>query len=553
MGGRDKRSRAVVDEEKTAAWIAAVSGQVETQAAPPLVSPDWPAPAAAFGARMLALASTATRPRPSVSAAFGLAATLRMALAFRCRVPEWFNAMEAMLSDHIRTLRSEDIIFSESARTFYSSGGASMPGTAAPSLRDLKARAALDALLFALWALAARRTQRVPHPVRVNEAIERVYIASEEGGRAVRRVLRLDSEVATSWGAAPPSKTNPVWLPGASALLRLLRARWVEAIVLLEQLAASTGADAVDVSVAQGNAGARLRVSLHRWWCTGRDCGARHLSFAVPSPAAIRLICGGHGSIVELGAGNGYWSTLCQRHLASRGVQDSAQVWAQVWALDISPPPPWQQKVGRRPRARVCFGSAEDLERPEIASAETLLLCMPSPGESTLAEDALRAFRGPRVAYVGEWCTGMTGTRVLHAILTQEFRLVAVLPLPAMLQTRVALHVFERLRGAAADAIVGASPAKAHQVCAVCAVCGSAATLRQCPWSRSLIACSDKCWRAAEAKHLALLEIAFCGARCSDRPAFEVWDPVGWLEAGQASERDWFALAEATPQPERLT
>ena len=538
MGGRNKRSRAVVDEEETAAWIAAVSGQVETQAAPPPVSPDWPAPAAPFAARMLAHASTATRPRPSVSAAFGLAAILRMALAFRFRVPEWFNAIEATLSDHIRTLRSEDIIFSESARAFYSSGGASMPGTVAPSLRDLKARAALDALLFALWALAARRKQRVPHPVRVTDAIERVLLASEEGGRAVRRVLRLDSEVATSWGAAAPSNANPVWLPGASALLRLLRARWVESIVLLEQLAASAGADAVDVSVAQGNAGARLRAALHRWWCTGRDCGARHMSFAVPSPGVIRQICGEHGSIVELGAGNGYWSTLCQRHLASRG--------ARIWALDISPPPPWHQKVWRRPRARVCFGSAEDLGSREIASAETLLLCMPSPGESTLAEDALRAFRGPRVAYVGEWGTGMTGTRAFHTTLTHEFRLVAVVPLPAMLQTRVALHVFERLRGAAA----GAPPAKAHQVCAVC---GSAATLRQCPWSRSLIACSDKCWRAAEAKHLALLEFAFCGARCTDRPAFEVWDPVGWLEAGQASERDWFALAEATPQPERLT
>lgn len=55
----------------------------------------------------------------------------------------------------------------------------------------------------------------------------------------------------------------------------------------------------------------------------------------------------------------------------------------------------------------VHFGTADDLRD---ASEKTLLLCMPSPGEAGIAEQALDAFSGPYVAYVGEWLSGMTGT-----------------------------------------------------------------------------------------------------------------------------------------------
>jgi hypothetical protein len=99
-------------------------------------------------------------------------------------VPEWFNAIEATLSDHIRTLRSEDIIFSESARAFYGSGGASMPGTVAPSLRDLKARAALDALLFGP-ALAGTTVVVSTHDPEDSSPFDRV-LSVREGAVSVR-------------------------------------------------------------------------------------------------------------------------------------------------------------------------------------------------------------------------------------------------------------------------------------------------------------------------------------------------------------------------------
>lgn len=151
----------------------------------------------------------------------------------------------------------------------------------------------------------------------------------------------------------------------------------------------------------------------------------------------------------------------------------------------------------------------------------------------------------------------MTGTRALHSMLTQEWRLAKVLPLPAMPSMRVALHLFVRADATdddAADAADAANAANAADLSAsCCAECGAIKGLRACPWTRTLVLCSERCWQASEAKHLAHLAFTFCGASCSARPKFESWEPLGWLESGEASEREWLALAQATPQPERLT
>lgn len=429
MGGRAKRSRADIEAEEAEAWIAQLnSNSVRPKAAP--TPPAWPVAAHSFAARMAALANADAG---DVRAAVACAACLRMALAFRCGSSAWFSSIEARLGEHLRKLRNEDAVLDESTKAFHSSGGASSGNSAGPpSLRALKPRAALDALLFALWAAAARAGLRVPHPVRTFEAVEKALLATAEGASAVRRVLCTDAALATSWGAASPAVSGcnqscaaPLWQPGACALLRVARARWVEAVVLLQLSSAATSAatsaepsaaTSGRIDIATDASGARLRAGLHRWLCTGRDAGARHMAFAVPSTAAIELICRGRrkAAVVELGAGNGYWAQLCQRQLVRRG--------ARMHALDVSPPPTWQQNVWRRRRrgakqataaaaaaqhVTVRFGTAEALGTA-VPSAElshelagrgqgtwqTLLLCMPSPGETSLAEDVLRAFRG---------------------------------------------------------------------------------------------------------------------------------------------------------------
>ena len=44
----------------------------------------------------------------------------------------------------------------------------------------------------------------------------------------------------------------------------------------------------------------------------GRDCSARHVSFAVPSGRALKLLRAKakKGGVVEIGAHNGYWAWL---------------------------------------------------------------------------------------------------------------------------------------------------------------------------------------------------------------------------------------------------
>ena len=324
-------------------------------------------------------------------------------------------------------------------------------------------------------------------------------------------------------------------------MLRLLRARWVEAVAAVA--AARPLLDCAEPKVREATllttyylplttchlllathlsltAAPKVREALLAWQYAGRDCGARWLAFATPNPAALATLAraaqasedagegggGGGGGLVELGAARGYWVRLLWR----RGV-------APLTALDISPP------EGRQPQPpAVTYGTAESLGQA-AGGRGVLLLCMPSPGEEDLADTALRHFHGARVAYVGEWGSGMTGTVGLHASLadTRRWALESVVPLPTFVKGRLALHIFARVRAAAsappaapaspvataaratkrkrgaasaaatadtdagtADA-AGAPPPLA--AAARCEACGGGDTgLRRCPWTRQV-------------------------------------------------------------------
>eukprot|EP00435_Cladocopium_sp_Y103_P005785 s3447_g1.t2 len=109
------------------------------------------------------------------------------------------------------------------------------------------------------------------------------------------------------------------------------------------------------------------------------------------------------GGAIDLGAGVGYWSQL----LHQGGVD--------VLALDLDPPRDQTKAV------KVEFGDATSLHGLPCAGRELLLLCMPPPGEAACAEEALEHFRGRYVAYVGEWCSGMTATPAFHESLLSKF------------------------------------------------------------------------------------------------------------------------------------
>lgn len=388
-------------------------------------------------------------------------------------------------------------------------------------LRPLQRAGALDSLHWELWAAKAAEQDgegtvenlvddSILHPAALAEEAAITAIECLGSSESLRRALLQMKAVALRWGlrkAWLSGRSRKMWRSGGCPLLRLLRARWCEGACY----AASKLADS------------HTRAALLRWQIVGRDGAARWLSFAVPSAIALRALVAfvGNEGVVELGAHNGYWAA----RLGSLGVK--------VLALDIAPPPH---------APAVVYGTAMHLQR---LNHGTLLLCMPPPGEAGCAEHALEAFSGDRVAYVGEWGTGMTGTRQFHQQILQRFELEGKVALPCFALMRVELFLF-RLR-----TMPMSMPAAFSSSPLTCDACGkSGSDLWRCPWTRQLRVCSEFCFVAARVEHRAALAACFCGADVAQPPAFSAWEPCAWLEHGVASDRQWDALREATPQAE---
>ena len=142
----------------------------------------------------------------------------------------------------------------------------------------------------------------------------------------------------------------------------------------------------------------------HRTWVTSQ------WAWAIPDPQVITFIVEwlAGRSVVELGAGSGYWAWL----LAQSGVDVRAYDRAPIghedsWfkgtrgsrsAQSTAPPKEWHP---------VFEGDESVLALPENAD-RVLFLCWPNYN-STFAYDALKAYQGDYVIYVGEGDGGCNG------------------------------------------------------------------------------------------------------------------------------------------------
>lgn len=133
----------------------------------------------------------------------------------------------------------------------------------------------------------------------------------------------------------------------------------------------------------------------------------RQYSWAIPSPEAIKWIVERTKSIVEIGAGRGYWAKL----LATAG--------AEVFAYDTSVVKGKMGKNGwHNPRSML---APDHLSSPESESGtlfypvkrggpirvsdhpdSILMLCWP-PHSSRMAAQCLKFYQGNRLIYIGEW------------------------------------------------------------------------------------------------------------------------------------------------------
>lgn len=141
-----------------------------------------------------------------------------------------------------------------------------------------------------------------------------------------------------------------------------------------------------------------------------RDVLVFTYAFAIPSPGDIAFLAKhvAGGKVIELGAGTGYWAWQLTQAGVDTVAYDS-HGWADTGLLSDTQFHP------------VRLGSVEKIaEHPD----RLLMLCWPDY-DTPFAFDALRAYTGDRLIYIGEGWGGCTGDDDFGKALDEQWELVA--------------------------------------------------------------------------------------------------------------------------------
>lgn len=172
-----------------------------------------------------------------------------------------------------------------------------------------------------------------------------------------------------------------------------------------------------------------------------RPALTRAFSFAVPTGAALDRLAA-LGTLVEVGAGSGYWASA----LAARG--------AHVQAFDRVAPAATIDGPGRQLRHFDVKVGGPTEAVAATAEARALLLCWP-PGKtfdrttgadlgfSGMGQAALDGFRGDTVVFVGDESPSF-GSPAFFARLHREFTVEARIQIPNLGDWHDAVKVFRR-------------------------------------------------------------------------------------------------------------
>jgi len=159
-----------------------------------------------------------------------------------------------------------------------------------------------------------------------------------------------------------------------------------------------------------------------------RESCVKKYSWAIPTDEAIAQLVK-YSPIIEIGAGLGYWAALAhiQGCVYDAYDQDISNKNAYV-ADDATPWFPVRE------------GSI-----PELADhpGSTLFLCWPDY-DSSFAFDALKAYKGERVIYVGEGEGGCTGDDAFHERLNRKWNHIGNVELPQWPGIHDFMSIWER-------------------------------------------------------------------------------------------------------------
>lgn len=139
-----------------------------------------------------------------------------------------------------------------------------------------------------------------------------------------------------------------------------------------------------------------------------RNVGVQRFAWAIPNLSALQEIAR-HGTIIELGCGNGYWAWMLRK-----------------MGIDILACDPLEagedgshREEGTRAWTTILKAGAEILSC-EAAKGRTLLLCWPPPF-SSMAADCLKLYTGERLLYVGEEPGGCCGDEEFEALIRRDW------------------------------------------------------------------------------------------------------------------------------------
>eukprot|EP00668_Euglena_longa_P000884 GGOE01001068.1.p1 GENE.GGOE01001068.1~~GGOE01001068.1.p1 ORF type:complete len:597 (+),score=105.55 GGOE01001068.1:130-1920(+) len=355
----------------------------------------------------------------------------------------------------------------------------------------------------------------VPAPHEYFRALEELLFCHTTLPDKMRRLLAslegpLTQPLLECWGVDPQRLQRPTaqppWAAGANPLLTIFQHRLSEGLWLLEGVPTEV---------------------VSRWHQCTRDWAARIYAFAIPTTQALHCI---GTDVVEIGAASGFWSHL----LRAAG--------ARVLPLDISPAAPHERWC------EVRRGSTKTLARLTAARYPTLLLCFPSPPEgdgTSMADDALAAFRGQRVCYVGEWATGMTASLPFHRTLANDFRLETVVHLPNWSQIGADLRIFVRQSNSPSPSCV--PQAVPLLTCTCCGGSGGSLRLFRCPLVRQPVVCSEACLAKVGGLYRALRT---AGCWPPEEPQLAHWERVCWMDCKE-NPAAFARLAQLVPNETR--
>lgn len=154
-------------------------------------------------------------------------------------------------------------------------------------------------------------------------------------------------------------------------------------------------------------------------------------SWAIPSPEAVQHIYDLGEPVVEIGAGTGYWA----RQLHNAGVD--------IVAYDhrVSGRRKWFPQGTKQFFPVRCRGRHAARKHPDRA----LMLCWP-PYQSSMAIDAISAWSGDTLIYVGEDSGGCTGDEAFHQELADKWQNVSCVRLPHFEGLYDNLYTYKRRR-----------------------------------------------------------------------------------------------------------